>query len=81
MSDWEAEFAAGGCQSSIAWIILLSMLVVPLSVLLVAPVFSESGQAVATVGYVLAEALVLYVGYGALARIASPAARELLTRT
>ncbi|WP_457852049.1 DUF7512 family protein [Halalkalicoccus salilacus] len=48
--------------------------------MLVAPVFSESGQAVATVGYVLAEALVLYVGYGALARIASPAARELLTR-
>ncbi|MDL5363148.1 hypothetical protein [Halalkalicoccus sp. NIPERK01] len=81
MSDWDAEFSAGGCQSSIAWIVPLSILMIPLSVLLVAPVFSESGQAVATVGYVLAEALVLYVGYGALVRIASPAAREILEST
>ncbi|WP_425499260.1 DUF7512 family protein [Natronosalvus rutilus] len=44
-------------------------------------VFSESGQAAATVGFVLVEALVLYVGYGALARVASPAAREILVRT
>jgi len=36
--------------------------------------------AAGTVGFVLAEALVLYVGYGALTRIASPAARELLER-
>ena len=81
MSDWDTEFAAGGCQSSIAWIVLLCILVVPLSVLLIAPVFSESGQAVATVGYVLAEALMLYAGYGALTRIASPATREILVST
>ncbi|WP_425607570.1 DUF7512 family protein [Natrinema zhouii] len=49
--------------------------------MLVGPVFSESGQAAATVGYILAEALVLYVGYGALARVASPVAREILVST
>ncbi|WP_425606528.1 DUF7512 family protein [Halomontanus rarus] len=49
--------------------------------MLVALVSSESGQAAATVGFVLAEALVLYVGYGALMRIASPSARELLVRS
>ncbi|WP_455429438.1 DUF7512 family protein [Natronorubrum halophilum] len=46
-----------------------------------APVFGESGEAAATVGYILAEALVLYVGYGALTRVTSPAARELLVNT
>ena len=81
MSDWDAEFAADGCQSSIAWIGLLYILVVLLSVLLVGPVFSESRHAVATVGYILAEALVLYAGYGALVRIASPATREILVST
>ncbi|WP_455429276.1 DUF7512 family protein [Haloterrigena gelatinilytica] len=45
---------------------------------MVAPALGESGQAAATVCFVLAEALVLYVGYGALARVASPAAREIL---
>ncbi|WP_449411972.1 DUF7512 family protein [Natronorubrum aibiense] len=52
-----------------------------MSVLLVAPVLGESGQAAATVGYVLAEALVLYVGYGALARVASPVARDIFVST
>ncbi|WP_449404901.1 DUF7512 family protein [Halosimplex salinum] len=49
--------------------------------MLIAPVLGESGQAAATVGYVLAEALVLYVGYGALARVSGPAARAILVRT
>ncbi|MDL5360466.1 hypothetical protein [Halalkalicoccus sp. NIPERK01] len=39
---------------------------------------SGSAQAVATIGVVLAEAITLYVGYGAVTRIASPAAIELL---
>lgn len=68
-------------QVSTGWIVLMSLLTASLSVLLVAPVFGESGQAAATVGLVLAEALVLYVGYGALARIVSPAAREILVST
>ncbi len=33
---------------------------------------SGNAQAVATVGVVLAEAMVLYVGYGALSRVAGP---------
>ncbi|WP_425494497.1 DUF7512 family protein [Natronosalvus halobius] len=44
--------------------------------MLVASAFDEFGQAGATVGFVLAEALVLYVGYGALVRVASPAISE-----
>jgi hypothetical protein len=52
--------------------------VVPLSVLLVASVFGEFGRAAATVGFVLAEALVLYVGYGVLIHVAGPVAREIL---
>ena len=80
MNDQDAEFAAVR-RVSTGWIALMSILAVSLSALLVAPVFGESGQAAATVGYVLAEALVLYVGYGALARVASPAAREILAST
>lgn len=38
----------------------------------------SSAQAVATISLVLAEAITLYVGYGAMTRIASPAALELL---
>ncbi len=64
-------------QVSAGWIVLMSILAVSLSVTLVALVFGASGQAAATVGFVLTEALVLYVGYGALARIVSPAAREI----
>lgn len=37
-----------------------------------------SGPAVVTVGLVLAEAITLYVGYGALTRIASRITRDLL---
>ena len=78
MSDRDAEFAADLWRLSTARIALMSIMVVLLSALLVALVSSESGQAAATVGFVLAEAFVLYVGYGALTRIASPSARELL---
>ncbi|WP_224336364.1 DUF7512 family protein [Haloprofundus halobius] len=81
MSDRDAEFPAAEWRVSIARVVLLSTMVVPPSVLVVAPVFGESGQAAATVGYVMAEALVLYVGYGTLARVASPAAREILSST
>lgn len=38
----------------------------------------SSAQAVATIGLVLAEAITLYLGYGAVTRIVSPAALELL---
>lgn len=78
MNDQDVEFAVVMGRSSTVWIVLMSTMMIPLSVLLVAPVFGESGQAVATVGLILVEALVLYVGYGALTRIASPIARELL---
>lgn len=37
-----------------------------------------SGPAVVTVGFVLAEAIALYAGYGVLTRIAGPIARDLL---
>ncbi|UTF55548.1 hypothetical protein NGM29_10725 [Natronosalvus rutilus] len=80
MSDQDDESVAVW-RVSTARVVLLGIMVLPLSVLLVDLVFSESGQAAATVGFVLVEALVLYVGYGALARVASPAAREILVRT
>ncbi|MDZ5811702.1 hypothetical protein U4E84_10155 [Halorubrum sp. AD140] len=56
----------------------MSIFLVPLSVLLVASVFGEFGQAVATIGFVLTEALVLYVGYGVLIHVAGPATRKIL---
>jgi fumarate reductase subunit D len=57
------------------------ILVVPLSVLLVAIVFGAFGLAATTVGFILVEALVLYAGYGALTRLLSSTARELLVGT
>ena len=59
-------------------VILVSMMVASLGILLVASALGGSGGAIATVGLILAEAIVLYVGYGALTRVISPAARELL---
>ncbi|WP_457590066.1 DUF7512 family protein [Halalkalicoccus salilacus] len=41
-------------------------------------ILGSSAQAVATIGLVLAEAITLYVGYGAVTRLASPTALELL---
>lgn len=39
---------------------------------------SGSVQAITTVGLVFAEAIALYMGYGAVAQVASPAARDIL---
>ncbi|MFD1562181.1 hypothetical protein ACFR99_01165 [Haloarchaeobius amylolyticus] len=78
MSNRNDGFVAVGWWLSTARVVPSSIFVVPLSVLLVASVFGEFGQAAATVGFVLAEALVLYVGYGILMHVASPAAREIL---
>lgn len=79
MSDRDAEFVAVQWASPV-WVVL-GILVVSLSVLVITSAFSEFGQACATVGFVLAEALVLYVGYGTLTRVASPAVREILVST
>lgn len=81
MSDRGAESPAVECRVSTNWVVLPSIAVVCLSVLLVAPLLGEPGQAAATVSFVLAEALVLYVGYGALTRVISPVIRELLVGT
>lgn len=43
------------------------------------PGIAESG-AVHTIGFVLAEALILYVGYGALTRLTAPAVHDRLVR-
>ncbi len=80
MSDRNAESGTALRQVPTAHVTLPRILVILLSALLATSVISESGQAAATVGFVLVEALVLYVGYGALVRIASPTARELLER-
>lgn len=40
-------------------------------------ILGSSAQAVATIGLVLAEAITLYLGYGVVTRIVSPAALEL----
>ncbi len=78
MSDHHDESAAVPWGLPTVQVILVSLMVALLGALLVAPSFGESGQAVATVGLVLAEAITLYVGYGALMRVASPAVCELL---
>lgn len=80
MGDRDAGFAAILWRFATAGVVLTSMLV-PLGVLLAAPAIGASRPAVVTVGYVLAEALLLYVGYGALLRVVSPAAREILGST
>jgi hypothetical protein len=81
MSDRDTEFAAIRRRLPTARVVPSSIFVVPLSVLVVASVFGEFGQAAVTVGFVLAEAIVLYVGYGALTRIVSPTVRKKLAGT
>lgn len=81
MIDRAAGFAAGSGQGSTARGRPTSTSVILLSALLVASMLGAFGHAATTVGYVLAEALLLYVGYGTLARIASPAVREILAST
>lgn len=39
---------------------------------------SGSAQAITTVGLVFAEAIALYIGYGAVTQVTSPAARDIL---
>ena len=77
MSDRDTELLAVSRRFWTAGVALMGMLL-PLSVLLAAPVLGASRPAAITVGFVLAEALLLHVGYGALLRVASPAAREIL---
>ncbi|WP_436346574.1 DUF7512 family protein [Natronorubrum sp. FCH18a] len=76
MSDHDDEPAAVSWRASTAQVVLVSVMVVALGVL--GPSLSEPGRAAVTVGIVLAEAIALYVGYGALARAADPVVRERL---
>ncbi|WP_425601103.1 DUF7512 family protein [Halosolutus halophilus] len=46
--------------------------------MLIAPALGGSERAAVTIGLVLTEALVLYVGYGALMQITGPVVREML---
>ena len=78
MSDHRDKPTAVPLRLSTDQVILVRMMVASLGVLLVASTLGGSGEAIATVGLILAEAIVLYVGYGALTRVVSPAARELL---
>lgn len=41
-------------------------------------ILGSSAQAVVIVGFVLTEAIILYLGYGAVTRLMSPAALDLL---
>lgn len=78
MSDHNCGGVAIPWRLSTTKVVLVSMMMAPLGILLIAPVLGESGQAAVTVGLVLAEAMTLYVGYGALTRVSSPLVRELL---
>lgn len=79
-TDQDANSPTDRWRSSTARIALTSTIVVMLSALLV-ELSSGTGQAASTVGFVLVEALLLYVGYGTLTKIASPSVHELLTGT
>lgn len=88
MSEFENETIGAPWRPSTTHVVLVSILAVSFGVLLAAPASSavrdtltgRSGtvQAVAIVGVVLAEAIVLYVGYGALVAVVEPSIRELL---
>jgi len=78
MRDQTDEFAAIRRRSSTPRTVPIDVFFAPLSVLLIASVFGAFGQAAATVSFILAEALVLYVGYGVLTSVVSPAVRETL---
>lgn len=88
MNKFEGESARTPRRPPTTHVVLVSVPSVPFGVLLVIPVFPvirdmlavQSGtvQAVAIVGIVLAEAIGLYVGYGALTAIVKPSIRELL---
>lgn len=88
MSEFESETVGDPRRPPTARVVLVSILGVAVGVLLVAaavPVIRDtltvSGgtiQALAIVGVVLAEAIALYVCYGALIAIVEPSIRELL---
>lgn len=78
MSDREGEPAAVSWRASTVQVALVSVMMVVVLGSLLEPSLGESGRAAVTVGIVSAEAIALYVGYGALARAADPAVRERL---
>nr|WP_312908305.1 hypothetical protein [Natronosalvus caseinilyticus] len=88
MSKFESESVGAPQRPSTARVVFVSILGVSVGVLLVAATFpvirdtytvpSGTVQALTVVGLVLAEAIVLYVGYGALVAIVKPSIRELL---
>ncbi|WP_226007492.1 DUF7512 family protein [Natrinema salinisoli] len=88
MSELERETIGAPRRPSTARVVFVSSLWVSVGVLLVAaaipltrdtlPVQSGTVQAMTVVGVVLAEAIVLHVGYGALVAFVEPPIRELL---
>lgn len=80
MSDLDESAVVWWCSSTDR-VILMSLIVMPLGVLLGVPALGKSGLAAGTVGLILVEALVLYVGYGILTRVVSPTIRERLLST
>lgn len=58
--------------------VLAGAMVAALGVVSIAPAFGPPGRAAATVGFVLAEAIALYVGYGALGRVVESIVHRLL---
>ncbi|WP_440766750.1 DUF7512 family protein [Natronorubrum sp. DTA7] len=78
MSDREGEPAAVSWRASTVQVTLVSVMIVVALGSPLEPSLGEPGRAAVTVGIVSAEAIALYVGYGALARAADPAIRERL---
>lgn len=88
MSKLESETTGAPRRPSTARVAFVGLLGVSVGVLLVAaavpvvrdtrPVSGGTVQAMTIVGVVLAEAIALHVGYGALAAIVGPSIRELL---
>lgn len=64
-------------QSSTITVVLTGVLLALLVVRFVTPAIDELGAA-GTIGLVLIEAIVLYAGYGAMTRTASPIVQRLL---
>lgn len=87
MSKFESETIGAPRRPSTARVVFVSIFGVSVSVLLVAAAVaairdmqtapSGTVQGLTIVGFVLAEAIALHVGYGALAAIVEPSIREL----
>ncbi len=78
VSDLEGEPTAVSWRASAVELTLVIVVIVVALGSLLDPSLGEPGRAAVTVGIVSAEAIALYVGYGALARAADPAIRERL---